>query len=182
MKKYILTPIFAALVSVLLVGCKDKAESEQLVSTKNMIKNIAFKDLAGKNINMVYTGEGFKFEGEGEKSTLLVFFATWCPPCKAEIPHLIELKNKYSDKFNVISVLLEENKSPAEVSSFIKEHKINYFVSTEESANFEAAKIFGVKGFPTMFLFDKDGKKIAFYPGATPAEIIEQDILKTVGK
>mgnify|MGYP000384923297 CR=1 FL=1 len=73
MKKYILTPIFAALVSTLFVGCKDKAESEQLVSTKNMIKNIAFKDLAGKNINMVYTGEGFKFEGEGEKSTLLVF-------------------------------------------------------------------------------------------------------------
>ena len=54
MKKYILTPIFAALVSTLFVGCKDKAESEQLVSTKNMIKNIAFKDLAGKNINMVY--------------------------------------------------------------------------------------------------------------------------------
>ena len=97
MKKYILTPIFAALVSTLFVGCKDKAESEQLVSTKNMIKNIAFKDLAGKNINMVYTGEGFKFEGEGEKSTLLVFFATWCPPCRATASHLSALQQKYKN-------------------------------------------------------------------------------------
>lgn len=182
MKKYILGSIFTVLISTLFVGCKDKAESEQLVSTKNMIKDIAFKDLGGKNIHMTYTGEGFKFDGEGNKSTLLVFFATWCPPCKAEIPHLIELKNKYADKFNVVAVLLEENKNPNDVASFIKEHKINYFVSTEESANFEAAKIFGVKGFPTMFLFDQNGKKTAFYPGATPAEVIEQDILKTIGK
>ena len=117
-----------------------------------MIKNIAFKDLAGKNINMVYTGEGFKFEGEGEKSTLLVFFATWCPPCKAEIPHLNNLQEKYKDKFVIISVLLEENKSNEEIANFAKYNNAN-FIITNSPDNFKFAQsVGGVKNIPLMFL------------------------------
>ena len=79
-------------------------------------------------------------------------------------------------------MLLEENKSNNEVDAFMKEHKINYIVANSP-ANFSAAEAFGgVKGIPTMFMFDKNGKQTAFYPGATPEELIEKDILKTIGK
>lgn len=180
MKKIILIGL-VGISLFLFSGCEKKGDVNSLVSTKNLVKNIELTSIDGHKITMVNTGTGFTFEGAEGKTVLLNFFATWCPPCKAEIPHLVELQEKYKDKFAVVAVLLEENKKNEELSAFIKEHKINYFVSNSP-ANFEAAELFGVKGFPTMYMFDKSGKQRAFYPGATPKEIIEQDLLKTTGQ
>ncbi len=168
--------------TLLLSGCDKKTDANSLVSVKNLTKNIELTSVDGKKVEMISTGNGFKFQGLENKTVLVVFFATWCPPCKAEIPHLVALQEKYKNDFAVVSILVEENKPNAEMVKFIEEHHINYFVANSPT-NFDAADaVGGVKGIPAMFMYDKNGVKTAQYTGATPEEIIEQDIKKSLGK
>lgn len=182
MKKiaYLLTITLCS--AIFFGGCDKKNDASSLVSTKNLAKNIELTGVDGKKLNMINTGSGFKFQEIENKTVLVVFFATWCPPCKAEIPHLVSLQEKYKNDFAVVAVLVEENKPNAEMANFIEENHINYFVANSP-ANFEAAEaVGGVKGIPAMFMYDKNGVKTAHYAGATPEEIIEQDIKKSLGK
>ncbi len=182
MKKIAISTLIISSIAIFFTGCDKKEDADSLVSTKNLTKNITLTAIDGKKLNMAYTGNGFKFAELEGKATLVVFFATWCPPCRAEVPHLVELQEKYKNDFAVVAVLVEEDKRKEDVANFINEYKINYFVSNSPS-NFEAADAFGgVKGIPAMFMFDKNGKQTAHYAGATPKELIEQDILKTLGK
>jgi len=182
MKKIVISALIASSIAIFFTGCDKKEDVNSLVSTKNLAKNITLTSIDGKKLNMIYTGSGFKFAELEGKATLVVFFATWCPPCRAEVPHLVELQEKYKNDFSVVAILVEENKKNEDVANFINENKINYFVSNSP-ANFEAVEAFGgVKGIPAMFMFDKNGNKTAYYAGATPQEIIEQDIIKTLGK
>ncbi len=182
MKKTALSVTLLTCLAILSVGCDKKEDANTLVSTKNLTKPIELTSVDGKKMTLTYTANGFKIPELEGKATLVVFFATWCPPCKAEIPHLVALQEKYKNDFAVVAILMEENKPNAELSQFIADNKINYFVANSP-ANAEASEAFGgIKGIPTMFMFDKNGNKTAYYPGATPQELIEQDILKTLGK
>lgn len=89
------------------------------------------------------------------KVVLMNFWATWCGPCRAEIPDLIKLQDKYRDKLVVIGV--SEDEVPAEtVKAFADEHKMNYPVVMSTP---ELKKIFrGVVALPTTFVIDRDGK------------------------
>ncbi len=181
MKKVTISALIISSLALIFVGCGKKEDASSLVSTKQLVKNMELTGVDGKKLTLVDTGSGFKVQELNGKTTLIVFFATWCPPCKAEIPHLVAMQEKYKNDFEVVAILVEENKTNEEMSAFIKEKNINYFVANAPS-NMEVARVFGVKGFPTMFMFDKNGTKAAYYPGATPVDIIEQDILKTLGK
>ncbi|MBD3829998.1 MAG: TlpA family protein disulfide reductase, partial [Arcobacter sp.] len=109
-------------------------------------------------------------------------FATWCPPCKAEIPNLIKLQDDYKNDFVVISVLLEEMKTNEEIVDFIKSFNINYTV-TNSPENFDLAKsLGGIKSIPTMFLIDKNSKIFQKYVGLVPSEMMEIDIKKVLEK
>lgn len=157
-------------------------ESKSDVKTKEESKttNITLQDTNGKIIPITPIEKGYKFEGFENKVVLVVFFTTWCPPCKAEIPHLINLQEKYKEKFAIISVLLEENKSNEEINSFMKYNKINFAV-TNSADNFKFAQnIGGVKNIPLMFLYDKNGKYSTHYVGAIPEEMIDADIKKVL--
>lgn len=182
MKKIAMFALIISSIAIFFAGCDKKESADSLVSTKNLTKNIELVGVDGKKLHMSYTANGFKFAELDGKATLVVFFATWCPPCRAEIPHLVELQEKYKNDFAVVAILVEEGKKNAEVADFINQNKINYFVSNSPS-NFEVVDAFGgVKGIPAMFMFDKNGNQTAHYAGATPQELIEQDILKTLGK
>src|SRR5262245_6026154 len=59
------------------------------------------------------------------KVMLVNFWATWCPPCRAEIPDLVALQEKYRDQLQIIGVLQDES-STEDVKRFVAEYKINY--------------------------------------------------------
>ena len=86
------------------------------------------------------------------KIVMVEFWATWCPPCRQSIPHLIELNKKYAEKGVVIMGLTNEPKE--KVEPFAKELKMDYAIGGESTSGGE----YGVKGIPTAFIVDTAGK------------------------
>jgi len=165
-------------------GCSSEKKKAEDNSTKvqDEVKNekIVLQDISGKQIVVTPLEKGFSFSGYENKVVLVNFFATWCPPCKAEIPHLNNLQEKYKENLVIISVLLEENKSNEEINSFMKYNNINYII-TNSLENFKLAQSAGgVKNIPLMFLYDKNGKYSTHYVGAIPEEMIDADIKKVL--
>ena len=89
---------------------------------------------------------------DGKKATLYVFFATWCPPCKAEIPHLNNLSEKFKNELNIVGVLLED-KSEDEVKEFAQKYKIKYDVAVGEGNFLFEKAMGGINGLPSSALF-----------------------------
>jgi thiol-disulfide isomerase/thioredoxin len=91
------------------------------------------------------------------KVVLVNFWATWCGPCRIEIPDLIALQNKYQDQLVVLGISEDEGDIPL-VKKFAAEHDINYPLIM---ATPEIRKVFPeVMALPTTFLLDRDGKLV----------------------
>jgi thiol-disulfide isomerase/thioredoxin len=176
---------FTAISLLLFSGCSsDKKQSEDkntsILQENTKKEPITLTDIDGQSIIVTPTAKGYTFSGYENKVVLVNFFATWCPPCKAEIPHLNNLQDKYKDNFAIISVLLEENKSNDEIANFVKYNAIKYTI-TNSPENYKFAKaVGGVNNIPLMFLYDKEGNYSTHYVGAIPEEMIDADIKKVL--
>jgi len=174
--------IFFSLIVILSTGCDSKKEQKQEVKQEQKVVipefNLTTND--GKSIKIIANPDGWEFPQYKNKAVLLNFFATWCPPCKAEIPHLVALKDKYKDKFEVIAILVEQNKLQAVVDEFIKEHGVTYPIANGPE-NFKLVNaVGGVPSIPTMFLFNKNGRIINKYVGMVPQEMLDSEIQKAL--
>lgn len=164
----------------LLTGCdsKDPEAIKNAIAKEQEPTVIELKTNNDQLINATISKNKIIFSGQENKVVLLNFFATWCPPCKAEIPHLNRLKERYKEQFEVIGVLVEKSKTKEEVNAFIEEYEIQFPV-TNHTTNFTLADaVGGVKSIPTMLLFDKNGTLIRKYIGIVPEEMLEIDIKK----
>lgn len=176
---------------VLLSGCGEKENTQETsnqtssssssASTNEDLqaKGITLEDIEGNSI-LVDTSKqnNFKFQGYENRVVMINFFATWCPPCKAEIPHLNKLQEKYKDRLKIISVLMEENKSNDEIMNFANEHQVQYTITNSKANYALAKKVGGVKSIPFTLLYDKDGDYAQHYMGAVPEEMMDADIQK----
>jgi thiol-disulfide isomerase/thioredoxin len=118
------------------------------------------------------------------KVTFLNFWGTWCPPCRAEIPHLIDLNKEYQSKgFNIVGFALERQGDPVEnVKGFVNRTGINYrnFPSRDYADAF--AKKFGAIQFvPTTFVVGLDGKILETIVGGKDKAGFEEIIKKYIG-
>jgi peroxiredoxin len=91
------------------------------------------------------------------KVVLLNFWATWCPPCRKEMPDLDALYNKFKDQGFVVLAISDEE--AAKVSPFISERKISYPVLLDPGRKLSDAFI--VNGIPKSFVYDRSGKMVA---------------------
>jgi len=189
----------AVALVALMSGCEKKEDETKLVAVpetktvqhqqrKHIDMKFILKDIDGKTVVLKAGDNGIESDKFKDKIIFLDFFATWCPPCKASIPHLVNLQNKFKDRLVVIGVLLEQNKDPKELKNFMEQYKINYFVSNDSSSNHALARLVyaAVQApkdmpIPLMALF-KDGKYLTHYLGAVPEEMIESDIKKVLGE
>ena len=114
-----------------------------------------------------------------DEAILFNFFATWCPPCKAEIPHLNNLSDKFKGKLKIVSVLMED-KSKDEIDAFMKKFKINFGISYGENNFLFAKALGGVVGIPYMVLYKPNGEYATHYVGLVPEEMLESDINKVI--
>ncbi len=116
--------------------------------TGSVAPDFATQDLAGRTIRL---------SSLAGKVVLLEFFATWCPPCRASIPSLVTLQNRYGDKgLTILAVSVDEGDNlPATLANFSKEQGINYTVLL---GNESISNAYQVSGIPVSFLIDKTGK------------------------
>jgi peroxiredoxin len=122
-------------------------------------------DLTGKNVS------SRDYEG---KVVILDFWATWCPPCREEIPHFVQLQSKYQSQGLVIVGLSLDAGGVKDVAPFVEKHNVNYPMLI---GNDDVAKAYGgVSAIPTTFVIDRQGKIVKRFIGFTPPEVFEETI------
>lgn len=112
------------------------------------------------------------------KVTLVNFWATWCPPCRAEIPDLVALQEKYPGELQIIGVSEDEGALDA-VKAFIAEHGINYPV-VMATPEIEAA-FAGVTALPTSFVLDGDLRIVQKHLGLLDPVVTELEARALAG-
>lgn len=91
-----------------------------------------------------------------KKKLFLVFWATWCPGCKREIPELNKLYNKYkSQDIEFLGINVGKNDSEDRMKKFAKKYKIAYPVTFDKDS--KVTGLFGIKGIPALIIADKSG-------------------------
>lgn len=112
------------------------------------------------------------------KVVLLNFWATWCPPCREEIPEMIELANRYKDRLQIIGVSMDDG-PPEEVRQFAKEIGINYPIvmwSRELIREYG-----GVPGLPTSFVINPEGRVVQKHVGLYSMDVYEGEVRALLG-
>ncbi len=114
------------------------------------------------------------------KAILLNFWATWCEPCKVEMPWIVDLQKKYASKgLQVVGVAMDDA-SPDEISKFTQQMGVNYPVVIGKD---EVADSYGGLPFlPTTFYIGRDGKIVDKVLGIKGRGEIEDDIRKALAQ
>ena len=127
--------------------------------------NFTLKNLDGKEINLN------QFRG---KHVLINFWATWCGPCKIEMPSLEALYERFKDRNFVLLAISNDMFGANIVKPFVKAHNINFPVLLDQ--RLKVSNTFGVVSLPTTFMIDPQGKIIGALFGAedwaTPSNIL----------
>jgi len=126
-------------------------------------------DLKGDRVDL------FSFKGE---VIIIEFWATWCGPCKEEIPVLNQLYKKYRDKGLVVVGVSLDRKEPQEVKKFLDQLQIEYInvIGDEEVLErySQIAKLGPIRGIPATFLIDRKGRICQRFLGLTEKGVLEE--------
>jgi len=148
---------------VLLAGALIISSNQGWCQGRRAAKDFTLKDLAMKKVSLN------DFKG---KVVLLNFFATWCPPCRMEIPELIKIYNKNKEKgLVVLGVSLDTDGIPQGLTRFVRDMKIPYPVLL---GNMELADNYQVSGVPTTIIINREGKTTKRFDGLVPSSYVEQ--------
>lgn len=127
--------------------------------------DFSLPDLSGQQIRLsTYRG----------KVVLLDFWATWCVPCREEIPHFIELQRRYAGQgLQIVGISMDDSADP--VRDYYARFGMNYPVLM---GNAKIGELYGgVLGLPIAFVVGRDGRIYAKHTGATDTSTLEREIL-----
>ncbi len=180
-------PSFVVLITLGAVGlapsCSSLKEGKESVKAAGKTADksklpdepeVAFKDLQGNNVSLA------SYKG---RVVLVNFWATWCEPCRIEIPWMIEFQQKYSGKgFTVLGVAMDDEGKSA-VEPFVQKQQFD--VDGKQMAmNYPillgndniAQKFGGLIGIPTSVLISKDGKIVKRFIGLVNHDTLDKEI------
>jgi thiol-disulfide isomerase/thioredoxin len=141
----------------------------RLVKNPSPVPDFSARDLDGNTI---------KTADWPGKVTILTFWATWCPPCREEIPELIALQKQYASQLRIVGISMDDG-SPEEVRRFAKKVGINYpiVMATDEIV----AKFGSVPGLPTSFVIDREAKIVQKHVGLYPPSVYDSEVRALLG-
>ena len=114
-----------------------------------------------------------------DKVVVLDFWATWCPPCRAEIPDFIALQTKYAAQGLMVVGVAVDSSALKTVKAFAQTMGINYPVVLADDKT--VAAFGGIDGLPTTFIIDRTGHIVTQHLGYTAPAVIEDEIKKLLG-
>lgn len=141
-----------------------RAQKPKHAASGNSAPDFTVTDINGKKLSLSsYRG----------KVVLLDFWATWCTPCRAEIPHFVEMQQQFGPQgLQVIGISMDDGPKP--VKEFYEQYRINYPLAVGDD---KLAESFGgVLGLPVNFLIDRDGRIVKKYLGATEVSDFDKDV------
>jgi thiol-disulfide isomerase/thioredoxin len=157
--------LFAALLAVaVLAGCSTPA------SPKPEVPQFAFTSLEGKTVAM---------KDLASKVVIVDFWATWCGPCREEIPHLNELYSELKGRgLEIVGISMDTDGTDG-VKDFARQFRIQYpIVMGDEKV---AESFGGIMGLPTTFIIDRKGRIAKKYIGLPPGEDMARIVKDLVG-
>jgi thiol-disulfide isomerase/thioredoxin len=152
-------------LAVGLVGCTLPSNSPSGGSNQPA-PQFMLPDLNGKQVRL---------KDFSNKVLIVDFWATWCGPCREEIPHLNKLYEDYRGKGLEIVGISMDTDEPANIKKFTRDFRMEYTVVI---GNGDVAQDFGLLGYPTTIIIDRKGNIIKKYTGYQPGFI--REIEKTV--
>jgi peroxiredoxin len=134
-------------------------------------KGKANLDFTLKDVN----GADVRLSDYKGKVILLNFWATWCGPCRVEIPEFVEVYREYRDRgFEILGVLAQDEPSREELNAFTSTYKVNYPI-LRANEDFENANG-SLYALPTTFLIDRQGSICLKHMGPFTREMVEREI------
>ncbi|HEX9959546.1 MAG TPA: TlpA disulfide reductase family protein [Pyrinomonadaceae bacterium] len=115
----------------------------------------------------------FKLEDYKGKVVLVNLWATWCGPCRNEMPHLVEMQNAHRDKgFEILGLDVDADETPEMVKEFAGKMKLNYTLGWIEKKDYdEYLRVSKFQGIPQSFLISRDGQLLGVFTGGGPSTI-----------
>ena len=113
----------------------------------NLAPNFSLRDVKGNTVTL-------RSDGEDQQVTMLVFWATWCPPCRKEIPEVKKFFSEYSGK-GARTLSVNVDKGSNGVASFVEKEDIDYPVLLDGDSSVAAS--YNVRGIPNVLILDKSG-------------------------
>src|SRR6266436_4389007 len=165
-----LVGLFSALVLFLFAGsCFAQLPIVRFVRDPDPAPEFKLKDLAGKELNL---------EASRGKVILLNFWATWCGPCREEIPELIALQNRYKDRLQIIGLVVDDDDEKG-IRKVIDSEGINYPVAlTDSDTRFAYG---GIAALPTVFVINSDGRVVQKHVGLFNPALYETEVRALLG-
>ncbi|HEY2081280.1 MAG TPA: redoxin domain-containing protein [Verrucomicrobiae bacterium] len=155
----------AAVCAATMLFAKNQSAESNTAPSHQPAPEWQFKTLDGKTIR------SSDFKG---KVVILDFWATWCPPCREEIPGFIALRQEYAKKGLVVIGVSEDQDGPDVVKKFMKELGMNY---TVVMADDKTVKTFGeIEALPTTFIIDRNGQIVKQHVGGADKDDFEKEI------
>jgi cytochrome c biogenesis protein CcmG/thiol:disulfide interchange protein DsbE len=160
----------AVSVTLLAASCSRsdrqvRAESLKPEGQRKIAPDFSLKDSGGKTVKLSdYRG----------KVVLLNFWATWCGPCKMEIPWFIEFEQKHKDQgFSILGVAMDDG-GWDDVKPYIERRKVNYRVLM---GNDSVSEMYGgIDSLPTTFLLDREGRIASVHIGLVSQSDYQNEI------
>jgi thiol-disulfide isomerase/thioredoxin len=150
----------AALLAVILRARRPGAEAARPPLTPDF----AVTDMEGRRLALA------DLKG---KVVLVDFWATWCGPCREEVPALVSLQSRYGPRgLQIVGISLDDD--PAPVREFYARYRMNYPVALGSAAL--AERFGGILGLPVAFLIDRGGRIRAKHVGQTAPAVFEKEV------
>lgn len=159
-------------VAFLMAGCatQESSAAQKDLKARKPAPPFTLRDADGRNVSLSdYKG----------KVVLLNFWATWCGPCKIEIPWFVEFEQKYKDRgFAVLGIAMDDEGWEV-VKPYLTKTKVNYRILVGNDKI--AADYGGVDSLPTSFVIDKTGQIAGTHVGLVSKSEYENQIVQLLG-